>query len=217
MPRLFDQAGLYTVTGSFDDANPATTDPVVEIHVEVVKARFASNAITTRANPPLLWDNPQIPDDVLIDVDQGVELLALAALPAGGTRFSISTVNAVKSYVLARIDEDGPVLDHATVRGLTAASNDETSVDILETYPDGSRLIGTPLILNRVTPNTRVEISIGVPGVTFEDGSIFKVLTAADFDQFGRAYLKFLWASSAPYSFCHTIRVFEGDKELGTF
>src|SRR5690606_30126832 len=132
------------------------------------------------------------PAAALIEHDQGIHIVSQEALQDGGYRYTLGSTNTGESYVIARLGEEGPIADHATVHGIKVSSNDQTSVDVLDVYADGSYLVGVPLMLSRITPDTRVEIEIFVAGVTFEDGSIFKVLTAEDFDEFGRYYMKFI-------------------------
>ena len=73
------------------------------------------------------------------------------------------------------------------------------------------------LVKVKVTPDTRVEVNIFVNGVTFEDGTIQQVFTAADFDSLGRVYVKFLYPAGLRTSICHRIHVYEGDVLVGTF
>ena len=60
-------------------------------------------------------------------------------------------------------------------------------------------------------------MAITTAGVTFEDGTTFKILTKADFDEYGRIYLKFIYPDGVSGSICHRIRIFEGDVDLGLF
>lgn len=214
--HAFTAAGTYTITAVYTDTVNA---PVVAdtFTVEVIEAAFASDPVAGLNNMPVTWDNPLISDDVLLEIDHGVLLVKQADLPAGGTRFAVSSANIEESYVIARLGEDGPVLGHATVRSLRVATVSDTAMDTLQVYPDGSKLIGVPVIVNNLTDDTRVEIEIFVQGVTFEDGTIFKVLTKADFDQYGRIYLKFIYPAGVDGSICHRVHVYEGDAYLGRF
>ncbi len=118
---------------------------------------------------------------------------------------------------MSRLHERGPILSRAVVRSLRVASNDQTALDLLSVYPDGSKLIGVPIILSQVTPDTRVEVNIFVNGVTFEDGTIRQVFTAADFDSLGRVYVKFLYPFGLRTSICHRIYVYQGNTLVGEF
>jgi len=207
--HLFDTAGTYTVTGTYATGATGT------LTVQVVEAVFNGNP-TAGLGVVVPWDNPQIPTDVFLNVDQGL-LLTPVPRSGGGQRFQLLTQNIGDSQVIARLGQGGPILNHAVVHSLRVASDDQTSDDVLVTYADGSMLIGTPIILSQVTPTTRVEVDIFVWGVTFDDGTIHKVFTAADFDSLGRLYVKFLYPAGMPHSFCHRISVYDGTTFLGGF
>jgi regulation of enolase protein 1 (concanavalin A-like superfamily) len=216
LPYQFDTPGTYLVIGTFNDSVAGNLNGSASMTIEVLQAQFSGD-VTAGAYPPVQWDNPLIPAAALIEHDQGIHIVSQEALQDGGYRYTLGSTNTGESYVIARLGEEGPIADHATVHGIKVSSNDQTSVDVLDVYADGSYLVGVPLMLSRITPDTRVEIEIFVAGVTFEDGSIFKVLTAEDFDEFGRYYMKFIKSSTAPYSICHRIRVYEGSTFLGEF
>jgi hypothetical protein len=96
------------------------------------------------------------------------------------------------------------------------ASNEQTSLDILQTYADGSQLIGTPIILSEIPDGLEVHLQIFVGGVTFEDGTTYKILTPEDFDEFGRYYAKFIKTPDAP-AHCHRIHMYLDGTYLGRF
>lgn len=214
--HAFEQAGTYTVTASYvDGANPPVAAEAFT--VEVIEAAFASDPVIGLNNTPITWDNPLIFDNVLLEIDQGLLLAKQATLPTGGTRFALTSSNVNASYIIARLGENGPIFGHATVRGVRVATVSDTALDLLQVYPDGSQLIGVPIIVSPLTDDTRVEVEIFVQGVTFEDGTIVKILTKADFDQYGRVYLKFIYPAGLPSSICHRVKVYEGASYLGQF
>ncbi|MFA6287903.1 MAG: PA14 domain-containing protein [Opitutaceae bacterium] len=214
--QAFTTPGVYTIDATYTDAgNTVTTAQTFT--VEVIEAAFASDPTAGLNNTPIVWDNPGIPGNVLLEADQGLSLSLIAPLPGGGSSFSLKTVNVDDSYIVARLGEHGPIFGHAVVHGVRAASNDDTSIDVLVVYPDGSKLIGVPIIVNRLTDDTVVEVVIFVNGVTFEDGTTSKTLTKADFDAYGRIYVKFIYPTGLITSFCHKIYIHEGATDLGTF
>ena len=214
--HTFTAAGTYTVTAVYTDASNVTTTAGA-FTVEVIEAAFASDPVVGLNNTAVTWDNPLIFDNVLVEVDQGLLLVKQSALPAGGTRFALGTSNLADSYIIARLGEGGPILGHATVHSVRAATVSDTAMDLLQVYPDGSQLIGVPVIVNRLTEDTSVRIEITTQGVTFEDGTIVKILTKADFDQYGRIYLKFIYPPGVSGSICHRVHVYEGATYLGQF
>jgi len=189
---------------------------VVEMDVEAVRAQFNGNPMVG-GHPPLVWDNPLLPEESYLVADLGVQLRSLGLLPGGGVQLEVASSNPGESYVVAREEAGGPILHHAIIHGLRVHSNETTAVDVLATYADGSRLIGTPIMLSRVTPDTRVEVEIFVRGVTFEDGTTIKTFTAADFDEYGRIYVKFILPAGVTSSYCHRIHVYEGEQYLGRY
>lgn len=213
----FDQPGVYTVTGTYTSTRGRGSVLHGTIEVEVVAAAFSRDP-AAGLDAPVVWKNPLLSDSLTLEHDQGLVLTKLP-LPPGetGTTLRLLTRNLGLSRVAARLSPGGPIVDLALVTGLRAHSNNRTAVDLLQTYPDGSRLIGTPIILSEITPDTRVEVEIFVNGVTFEDGTTLKVFTAGDFDEFGRVYVKFIHPAGLATSFCHRIHVYRGDHYLGTF
>ncbi len=213
----FAAPGLYSITGTYVSTQGAGTTLTGTVEVEVVAAAFSNDPVAG-LGVPVTWNNPLLPEDVIIQHDQGVELFELAASPGDtGASFRLLTYNLGVSRVVARLHPGGPILDQALVSGLRVRSNAQTAHDILASYPDGSRLIGTPIMISEITPDTRVEVEIFVNGVTFEDGTTLQVFTAEDFDEFGRVYVKFLYPLGLSSSFCHRIHVYRGDNYLGTF
>ncbi len=64
--------------------------------------------------------------------------------------------------------------------------------------------------------NVAPRVDIIVAGVTFEDGSVTKWLTAEDFDDSGMTKLRFAVSPGVATSFCHQMTLMEGDTVLGT-
>ena len=65
------------------------------------------------------------------------------------------------------------------------------------------------------TPETRVKLEIFVAGVTFEDGTRVKWLTAEDFDEYGVCRLAFIRGANVKTSVCHRTYIYQGDACLG--
>ncbi|AHF92747.1 beta-glucosidase [Opitutaceae bacterium TAV5] len=222
LPVLFDQAGTFTVTAVAVPEEVGGESTLSEAFtVEVIEAEFNGDPVAGVGFGTLVtWDNPKIraADGLFIEVDQGILLEKASTLSGGGTRFNLASSNLGKSYAIARLSEEGPVISQAAVTGLQVRSNEKTAVDALTFYPDGSILYGTTIQLSEVTPDTKVVVEIFLKGVTFEDGTTKKTFTAADFDALGRIYVKFLYTPGASKnSFCHRIHVYNGSTYLGTF
>ncbi|MEO0453291.1 MAG: Ig-like domain-containing protein [Verrucomicrobiota bacterium] len=210
----FAGAGTYTLTGTYDHP---TDGPVSNsVTIEVVDGQLNGDPVVGR-NLAYTWDNPELPGGLPIEVDHGILLNELGALPDGGYQFSLISWNFQTSYLAARLENaenEGEILDTATVTTISAASNESTSVDFWETYADGSELIGTPIILSEIPAGIVIEVEIFQSGTTFDDGTILKTFTADDFDEFNRIYVKFI---KAPWkgANCHQIHLYIDGEYLG--
>lgn len=209
---LFDREGIYTIHGTYDDGTLLEAG----FEVDVIGGGLKGNPVVGQGKT-YSWDNPDLPEGMTLGVEQGLTLTDRGPLANGGTRFDLLSTNVNVSYIAARLGERMPILDSAEITTLILKSNVYTSVDNLVTYPDGSRLVGTPVILNDVPEDLSIEVEIFVSGVTFEDGTTRKTFTASDFDAYDRIYLKFLKAPDVSTAHCHRIHVRVGDNYIDTF
>ena len=83
---------------------------------------------------------------------------------------------------------------------------------VVGTYPDGSQLVEVSLLLGAVPEGTTVTLSIFVSGVTFEDGTRTKTLTADDFDENGHFTIRFVRARGVKTSVCHSTRIYQNGQ-----
>ncbi len=90
----------------------------------------------------------------------------------------------------------------------------ESYVRVVQQLPGGAHIVEMGLVSRGLPPEFRIKISIVVAGVTFEDGTIIKWLTAADFDENGLAKVRFIKSAQTLTSVCHRIEIFIGDEKI---
>ena len=117
--------------------------------------------------------------------------------------------------LVARLGTNGPVLDSIRVGGFDEWGGNQTYVQMVQPYPDGSQLVEMLIISSPVKPDVTFLLEPLVSGVIFEDGSIAKTLTASDFDVLGQCKVRFIRPASAKTSVCHTLKAFQGVYLLG--
>jgi hypothetical protein len=115
--------------------------------------------------------------------------------------------------MVARLGGDGPVLDSAAVNAVYGDNGSYWRE--VEVYPDGVRSVEVRLQLGNITPDISIVLTIFVSGVTFEDGTLVKVLTAADFDADGVCRYRLLQSPGSTTSTCHTTRIYQGATYVG--
>ncbi len=204
-PYPFDVAGLYLVTVTH--AGLLLEDTASAL-VDVVRSRFP------KRNPAILMDAEQTLDCPalsprnLLEHDAGLQVGAEVA--GGGVSLSLLTHESRDLGLVSRLGEDGAISDAVQVTPVWADNG--TYFHVLDNYGDGSQLIEVSLLLGAIPEGTTVTLSIFVSGVTFEDGTRTKTLTADDFDENGHVAVRFIRARGVKTSVCHSTRIYQDGK-----
>jgi hypothetical protein len=208
--HLFDSAGNYVVNGSFSNDTVSTNKM---ISVAVVSASFPLAETVCVAGMARAITCPSLStNNVVIDSDSALEVVVS---PSGaGTSLQILNRYDTPLYILARLGEDGPILDSTKVS--TVYGDNGSYWQVVENYPDGSRLVRVKLQLGCVPTDIQVKLHIFLGGATFDDGTLNKTLTAADFDGMGVATYYMVQSAGITSSTCHTTIIYQGQTIIGS-
>jgi hypothetical protein len=209
----FTSSGTYTVTGTYIPQSGASLSG--SITVNVVGHAFTSNP-DCWTGKERDWDLSSVPSQAVLESDSRLFFEQIATLPDNGRKIALLADENEPRYVLSRLGTGGPVLDSAKANCFHLQSGNNTSTRVVETYSDGSQLVEMLLIMSPVLSDLTVELDVIVGGVTFDDGTTTKILTALDFDNLGRHVVRFIRPASARTSVCHSIKVFQGSDPVGT-
>lgn len=197
-PVLFTEAGTYTL--SFDERTLTVYVSSADLDPEptVVKDRYRT------------WTPASLSDMVWMDFDEAVYLREKE--PDNGQRsFWLSSHTRNGGQVVARLGEHGPILDSIPVNVLVNATRSFTRWDFVEDYVDGSKLWRVTVSLDgTLTENMRILLSIYNAGITFDDGTLVRELTAADFEN-GIYTFYMLIPPGRTGSNCFTLEFYDGD------
>ncbi|MGI8966471.1 MAG: hypothetical protein ACR2H1_10355, partial [Limisphaerales bacterium] len=91
----------------------------------------------------------------------------------------------------------------------------DTYLRYVKIHADGSQTIEEAFILSPMQPNITVVVRIIVSGVTFDDGTVTKTLTSADFDELGICRVRYIRADGVKTSVCHTTKVYQDGVLIG--
>ena len=116
--------------------------------------------------------------------------------------------------IIARLPS-GPVVDAARVVPVYADAGDYWRVT--RTFPDGTRLVEVALRLGAIPEGLEIRLDICVANVTFEDGTLTKILTADDFDEDGVCKYRLLQGADSTTSVCHTTHFYQDGVYLGSY
>jgi len=213
--HLFDTAGVYTLTATVESIG-GMLEHQVEVDVRAAELGEPFHVISTAARA---WTPPDFGEPLAMEGDPKLDVIEQTE--EGGPRtFGVQGSVPEARHLAARAwygegEDMGPILDTVAVRTLRVASNEAVHVRQEHVYSDGTKLISAGIVLDEVPDDLQVRVEIFVAGVTFLDGSVTKILTAADFDEYGRASFRFLKSPEVDTSICHRLFIHIGDAQLG--
>jgi len=208
VPHKFVSAGLYLVAGTYTNGAHTTNG---EVTVEVVDASFPGDP-ACMLGIPRVWDCPNVSTGVVVEHDARLDVES-RALAGGGRRFRLTTWMDEPLYMVARLGDEGPVLDNAAVSGIPAYQPSYWKV--VQTFRDGSHLVEARIFLGNIPDDLTMELHIFVGGVTFDDGTIDRVVTAADFNEFGEYTYYMIQSADTLTSTCHSTKIYQDGDYIG--
>ncbi len=210
----FSAAGTYTAigTGATGDGTPTNRS----VTVTVLSVGLGENPAAWMQKSRT-WNCPALPAGTVLENDPRLELISLTNNSAAPPGYGLKIDAQEPRYLLARSAAAAPVLANLRVDGFRLFAAADTYVDAIHTFPDGSTLIESGLVLSPVLPQVTVRLEIVVGGVTFDDGTLVKELTAADFDELGQASVRFLRPVDVQTSVCHMTKAYQNGVLVGTY
>lgn len=194
----FAEAGGYLVKA----VAPGTLgDREAYAQVNVVSSRFPCRNPAIQLEGSFELRCPGLDPANVLEHDAGLSVSA-ERVGDGVTLTVHACADDPRDYgLVSRLSEDGPVSD--AVQATPVWFDNGTYCCVLRTYADGSKLVEVSILLGAVPEGLTVELEIFVSGVTFEDGTRTKILTADDFDENGMYSARFLKARGVTTSACH--------------
>jgi hypothetical protein len=209
VPIPFSASGTYTILSTFHS------------NAETISSTFAVNVVGhSFSTDPAVWvdktRNWAVPSKgVVLDADPRLMMVPVGMSADNIQNFNLMIDQNEPRYIVSRVGLTGPILDSSRADGFRLFTTPDTYNKIVQHYDDGSRLVETMEVLSPVLPNITVQIVILVGGVTFEDGTTYKELTAADFDSLGQYKLRFIAPVGVVTANCHRIQVVQGSDLVG--
>ncbi|MDA3874671.1 MAG: hypothetical protein PF795_12020, partial [Kiritimatiellae bacterium] len=197
----FDQTGVWTVRAVLPvDGEP---DPqILETEITVHQASFSPAPFVilnhTRDWQPAL-SGPEI------ELEQDANVTLLEPNPAADPRGFTLSAHGEGGGILARLPGEGAILDSTRVDVVTNHSREQTSNQVVETFDDGSVLVEAYIRLSHIPDDLSVKIHVFKSGVTLDDGTVNRILTADDFDEFGRYRFFMIRSPDVNGGNCHRI------------
>ncbi len=210
----FPEAGSFPVSGSY--TAPDGQVQSASIAVNVIGYGFGSPSPACWKDHSRTWDFPLLPPEASLDMDAELSKFFLSAeQPAGMSRGYLCSSDNEGHAILSRLGEGGPVLAATIARSVDVFSSNLTYVRQSELYEDGTRVYEMLVISSPVLQDVVFNLRIFVAGITFDDGTIEKNLSAPDFDELGMAKVHFIYPPEARTSVCHNLKLYQNGEYMG--
>ncbi|MDD4734525.1 MAG: hypothetical protein PHP44_00305 [Kiritimatiellae bacterium] len=131
--------------------------------------------------------------------------------------YSINLPDTEPRCIAARLGPDGAVLATEELRSLRFASANHTGMYLVETLEGGDQVIEMPIVSSPVQPDVEFTYDLLVAGVTFDDATISKTLTADDFNEVGEHLLRFIRNPDAESGACHSTTVYQNGQRVAGY
>lgn len=205
--HLFSTAGVYTITATHTSGATGTL-------TVTVKGATLPDDVTVMQNSVsyLTLADANVDRSLYFEGGSGLGLGTLEDIDGSNFKFRMYPSAGGELGVVARLWENGPILDVAEIQAVTvtdALQNGLTTVISAQDYDD-YYIVNTPMVVLDLPPGGEVVVTIYRSGVTFLDGTKQKTYTEADFTN-GIVNLQFLMPKDLQGGYCHSVDIFDGN------
>ncbi|HBA83476.1 MAG TPA: hypothetical protein DCZ95_05210 [Verrucomicrobia bacterium] len=209
-PHRFASGGVYQVVGTWTDGSEVLS---ATVQVTAVQASFSGSPVVYLGNVRH-WDNPDIPSAMLLESDPRMDVQS-SILPSGLRRLYLDIDAPETRTIVARLYEQGPILDAATIRGVDVYSSSQILLQPVHVYSDGSKLVEMIVHITDMADGVNVRIEPYTSAVSLLDGSPVLYLTPDDFDENGEARVYFVLVPNWEDGVCHGLWVYQNGNNIG--
>lgn len=203
----------YLIRASWRDVNGEAMETIVPVDVVSVELGGATSLATGYSR---LWEPPSFNDEAVLSGDPQLSLVPAVAGETGA--WNVSTASTQSQRAIARLGNEGPVLDVVDFPVFTVYNHLYTgTLRVLDRFSDGSQLVEFTIALGGDIPeDLEIRLNIISPGVLFDDGLIEKTVTTDDLDELGRYRYRLVIPADIPSNGCHGYTFYEGGEPLTT-
>jgi hypothetical protein len=201
----FSTAGTFRIDASY---KPVTGGAIVNgsLTVRVEEGSFGGDFpvfVGRKRN----WSLGSLKVENTVTWDSQVVGAELPAAPPARL-LAVSTGVLGPHRVVARTSDGGAILARGTIVGYNIASTYGTrGVRIINTYPNGDRIVEMRVAVSELPPGCYLKLVIFAAGVTFDDGTRTKLLRLSDFGKDGVAFVRFNYPKGTRTSVCHRLYI----------
>jgi hypothetical protein len=205
----FSEAGTFTVSGES-----------ASMSVQVIAPAFPDESPACLVGRTRSWSFEGMNSNLVYEVDDTVDLsVSSQSLTTNNTQKTTVSLlaNATNGdhMLLARLYEGGPILDSIQLDTFWVQNAVDGYFYTVETYED-SELWEVQSIVKNLPDSVDLQISVLIAGVTFDDYTIERWLTNADYDEIGEYSFRLFHPDEHDGSVCHTFKAYQDGDYIGT-
>ena len=117
-------------------------------------------------------------------------------------------------YMTLRLGQGGPILDTVAVQTLALQSSDTHSMEVVQTFADGSELVEVAVNLGAVPANLALQVDVFGGGITFDDGTVWRVVNGSAFTADGQYTYYLVRSADSLANFCHSVSLQQAGQTL---
>ncbi|MBN2702805.1 MAG: hypothetical protein JXR23_01205, partial [Pontiellaceae bacterium] len=213
---VFDEAGTYTINGEYRKGRDRVSASAT---IEVVGGSFEGDNPACLLGQERTWTFEGMPSNVVYEVDSTVEMAvkstSLSTNNHQRTTLSLKASDDNREHmIVARVSEGGPILAIKRLDGCWIQNAADGYFWTVASFED-SELWQIESIQRNLPQSVDVQIKVFVGGVTFDDYTLERWVTSADYDGTGIYYFRLYHPNEAKTSACHTFMVYQNGEFIG--
>ena len=215
----FPEAGTFTVNGEYSHGNDIAT---ASVRVRVIDWTFPEESPACLLDTERLWALTNVPNGVVFEADPSVELSISNAELTGGlpilrdVTLSLTATEANGEHVIvSRLYPGGPLLAVTKLHPFWLKGSADNYMSVVERYED-SELWETTAVAKHLPADVDVLIDVFAGGITLDDYTIERWLTADDFDETGSYTIRLFHPNDRDGSTCFRTEVYQDEQKIGT-
>ncbi|NLE23951.1 MAG: hypothetical protein GX625_01205, partial [Clostridiaceae bacterium] len=213
-----DEAGTYTINGEYRKGRDRVSASAT---IEVIGGSFEGENPACLLGQERTWTFEGMPSNVVYEVDGSVEMSVLGTSSNVTNQSSIVTTLSLKAsddnrehMIVARFAEGGPILATKRLDAYWIQNAADGYFWIVEQFED-SEIWEVESIQRNLPDTVDLQIKVIVGGVTFDDYTLERWITNADYDETGVYIFHLIHPNSAKTSTCHTFKAYQNGEVVG--
>jgi len=215
---VFDEAGTYTINGEYRKGRDTVSASAT---VEVIGGSFEGDNPACLLGQSRTWTFEGMPSNVVYEVDGSVDMELLSSSANVTNQSSIVTKLSLKAsddnrehMIVARVSEGGPILATKRLDTCWVQNSADGYFFRVDSYED-SELWEVESIQRNLPGTVALRIKVIVGGVMFDDYTLERWVTRANYDATGIYRFGLIHPNSAQTSACHTYMAYQNGQLIG--